>query len=449
MEGMKLQKETDYLILGAGISGLSVAYHLKEHNINSFIVIDKSTPGGLCSSISIKGFTFDIGGGHVLHIRNQYYENFIFKTIGNNVLHHKRKAYFAFEGNFYPFPFQIYFYKIPNKFVVNQCIQGLINVINELMSNKPRNFKEWIYNHLGEGIAKYFMVPYNMKLWRYPLEQISLEWVDKYVPKINPSDLLKKINNLREDGVDQYGYNVYFYYPKVGGIKALILAIINRLNLMDAFFIKAKPIKIDLTEKYVLLDNGTRIFFKNLINTIPLNELMDLIRQVPESLRVLKRNLKWVSLLTINLGVKGRLETDAHWIYVPEETIPFHRVVIQSNLSPHIVPNESYYSLIIERTYKPHESIKVNIDEYLLYLHKMKLLDYNSRVEIIKINRIKYAYPIYNLERAHTVKELLSFLKKHNVFSIGRFGSWEYLSMEDCFIQSKKLVHMILSSLEL
>ena len=440
-----MRKEIDYLILGSGISGLSVAYHLKTRKIGSFLVIDKNLPGGLLTSITDKEFTFDVGGGHVLHTRNQYYEDFVLNMLGSNILRHKRKAYFTFEGGLYPYPFQVYFYKIPNISIVNECIKGLVIAINNVSHSKPRNFEEWIYHFLGKGIAKYFMVPYNKKLWHYPLDQISLEWVDKYIPKVDPSELLKKVANLPKDENEEYGYNVYFYYPKIGGIQALISAIIEKLNLADVLLLKTKLVKIDLIERYVLLGDGTRIFFKYLINTIPLNELIDLIKQVPENLRILKRNLKWVSILTINLGIRGQLNSDAHWIYIPEESIPFHRVVIQSNLSPYTVPDEQYYSLIIERSFKPEERVKANIDEYLLYLRKIKLLDRDSKIIVVKVNKIKYAYPIYNFERAHTVKELLPFLEKHNVFSIGRFGAWEYSSIEDCFIQSKELIGKILT----
>jgi hypothetical protein len=36
-------------------------------------------------------------------------------------------------------------------------------------------------------------------------------------------------------------------------------------------------------------------------------------------------------------------------------------------------------------------------------------------------------------------KIVLDFLKRHGIYSCGRFGSWEYLSMEDCFIQAKNI----------
>jgi len=47
----------------------------------------------------------------------------------------------------------------------------------------------------------------------------------------------------------------------------------------------------------------------------------------------------------------------------------------------------------------------------------------------------KYAYPIYDLSRCENVSIILDFLKHYEIYSIGRFGSWEYLSMEVFYVE--------------
>lgn len=70
----------DYIIVGGGISGLSVAYNLKKKQKN-FILLEKSNRlGGVIQSEKIDGFQIEKGANTVL-IRNQ--ETFlIFKDIG-------------------------------------------------------------------------------------------------------------------------------------------------------------------------------------------------------------------------------------------------------------------------------------------------------------------------------------------------------------------------------
>ena len=56
------------LILGGGLAGMSTAYHLGD---TPHLVLEaQATPGGLCRSRDVNGFTFDYTG-HLLHLRNE------------------------------------------------------------------------------------------------------------------------------------------------------------------------------------------------------------------------------------------------------------------------------------------------------------------------------------------------------------------------------------------
>ena len=60
--------ETEVLIIGAGLAGLSAGYHLgkKDH----IIVEGIERIGGLCKSFQVDGFTFDCTG-HLIHFRSE------------------------------------------------------------------------------------------------------------------------------------------------------------------------------------------------------------------------------------------------------------------------------------------------------------------------------------------------------------------------------------------
>jgi len=56
---------------------------------------------------------------------------------------------------------------------------------------------------------------------------------------------------------------------------------------------------------------------------------------------------------------------------------------------------------------------------------------------VIETNPVKYAYPIYDVDWFRSKPAILKFLERYPVYSVGRFGRWEYLSMEDAFLQGK------------
>lgn len=60
----------EVVIIGAGLTGISTAYHFEHYGFDDYILFEKeSMPGGLCRSIMQDGFTFDYTG-HLLHINN-------------------------------------------------------------------------------------------------------------------------------------------------------------------------------------------------------------------------------------------------------------------------------------------------------------------------------------------------------------------------------------------
>ena len=67
-------EQFDYLIIGAGPTGLGAAHRLKELGVRRFAVLEANDhAGGLSASFKDSaGFTWDIGG-HVLFSGNEFF----------------------------------------------------------------------------------------------------------------------------------------------------------------------------------------------------------------------------------------------------------------------------------------------------------------------------------------------------------------------------------------
>ncbi len=76
---MKSKKKTHVVILGAGISGLTVSYFLNKMQIKNTIIEKDSIPGGLLKSFKIKNFVFD-NFIHISHAKNSIVKNFFKKS---------------------------------------------------------------------------------------------------------------------------------------------------------------------------------------------------------------------------------------------------------------------------------------------------------------------------------------------------------------------------------
>lgn len=205
------------VIVGAGLAGLSAAYHLRGMPYK--ILEREREVGGLCRSYVKDGFTFDYTG-HLLHFRQTAIKALVESLLPDRLQRHARKSYVFSHDTYTEYPFQVNTYGLPPE-VVRECLLGFIATLTQSASTpsvESPSFKQWIIDSLGEGIAKHFMVPFNEKLWQVPLDDLTSDWVSWLVPKPDVKDVVSGALGIKDKA---FGYNPSFQYPVSGGIKVL------------------------------------------------------------------------------------------------------------------------------------------------------------------------------------------------------------------------------------
>jgi protoporphyrinogen oxidase len=171
---------TKYIILGAGPSGLAFAHTLLSRGEKSFILLEKeSEPGGLCRSLEVDGAPLDIGGGHFLDVRNKAACNFLFRFMPQNEWNlHSRVATIRLRGYQVDHPLEANLWQLPLVAQVDylESIARAGCVRNEPV---PEFFEDWCHWKFGERIAQEYMLPYNRKLLRIPINDIGTYWLYK------------------------------------------------------------------------------------------------------------------------------------------------------------------------------------------------------------------------------------------------------------------------------
>jgi len=437
------------VILGAGLTGLSTAYHLEEKFFFDYKIFEKDThPGGLCRSISVDGFTFDYTG-HWIHISNQYFQEFLNKILEKNKSnfentfnHFSRKAFIYSHDTFVKYPFQVNLSPLPQKVII-ECIKGFINRKTNL--KQPKNFHQWVLKYFGNGIGKHFLFPYNGKLLATNPKTLHHSWTGRFVPKITLDDILQ--GSLDKNFENQFGYNQKFYYPKNGGIQTLTDNIKNCIqNKIETNY---KATKIDLKNKIVIFENGHSENFDILINTTPLKNMLLTLQEKPNSkLQTAAHNLKNNSVINFNLGINKSNLTDKNWIYIPQKQYPFYRIGFFSSVDAQLTPkNQS--SLYGEISFIAGKKSKIQINNLTqksinLTLDFLKLKKENISLE--KNLFIENAYVIYDSWREKNLQNVITNLKEYSIYSIGRYGEWKYSSMEEAILDGKNITDQIFSN---
>ncbi|MBK5093992.1 MAG: NAD(P)-binding protein, partial [Actinobacteria bacterium] len=187
-------------IIGGGLSGVTLQHFLEAE---SEILEKEEKPGGLCRTFQKNGFSYDIGG-HILFSKDESLMDIVKDVLGNNANYCRRNNQILYKDRYVKYPFENGLGKL-DKQDIYECLIGYL--MNEYP--EPCNFEEWIYHVFGSGIAEKYLVPYNEKIWKVPLEEMGLDWVER-VPRPPLEDIVKSALDMETRG---YVHQLYFYYP--------------------------------------------------------------------------------------------------------------------------------------------------------------------------------------------------------------------------------------------
>lgn len=426
------------IILGAGLAGLSAAWHLQKKGRECVVFEKEPEVGGLCRSKNINGFIFDYDA-HLLHFKSRSIFNLVKALLGNNLIEHQRSAWVYSSGQYSPYPFQANIYNLPLS-VIKECLAGITeaSLDSHVKNRQNTNFLEWINKNFGKGIAKHFMVPYNTKFWTIPPQNLTCEWLNGFVPAPSKNQI---IEGIFEKNKRQFGYNARFWYPKKGGINQLPLALASEIkNVYNSCLVT----EIDLYKKKIKLSSGEREKFDYLVSTAPLPEMSRIIKPLPSHLKLLFSKLSWNSVFNLNLGIERSDKLKRHWVYFAEKEFCFFRVGFSHNFSASLVP-AGKSSIYVEVSYSKHKPLdkKNIIGRIKKGLNNAGILNSSDKVCARDINDIKYGYPIYDNNYKIARGGIIDYFNRKNVIACGRYGSWRYMSMTDVMLDGERAAHSI------
>lgn len=436
--------KVDVLILGGGLAGLSTAYHLnRSSRLRSLIVEKNERCGGTAGTVEKDGFLFD-HTGHLLHLHDPYGKALVRELLAGNLAAHERRSWIYSHGAYTRYPFQANTYGLPRK-VVDECLLGFLKTVHRPerrpLGSRP-SFRDWALRCFGEGICRQFMFPYNEKLWRSDLSELTTEWQGRFVPKPKPSEVLY---GALVDQKKVFGYNASFLYPVRGGIQVL----------PDAFAARLKPGQlrtncpvrsVDLEQKVAVVENLGEVGFERLVNTLPLVDFLDLAAPLSARVAAARRKLRYNTVYNLNLGVARANMSDKHWVYFPEKRFPFYRAGYSSSFSPHLSPKGAS-SLYIEVARRAGERVDLpRLERQILDgLRACGILERSDRLLTRAWMPIRCGYVVYDFDRTPSVQTIFSFLRRRGAESIGRYGGWKYSFMEEAIMDGKACAERLAS----
>jgi protoporphyrinogen oxidase len=384
-----------YLILGAGPCGLTLANRLKQLGETSFLLLEKEKEvGGLCRSAIVDAKPLDIGGGHFLDVRRPEVIEFLFDFMPVEEWNFfKRDSRISFDGMEIEHPFEANIWQMP----VEKQIEYLKSIaIAGCNTGKemPEKFTEWIIWKLGQRIADDYMIPYNRKLFADDLDELGTYWLDK-LPNVSFEETLLSCINKKSYG--QQPGHASFYYPKNYGYGELWLRMGRAV--MDNLCVNVRVNSIDLKNRIVQFDNRS-MQAETIITTIPWNSFEKITHADEHFLECLSE-LKSSSVEIRYFS--STLDTKAQWIYYPDESLPYHRILVRSNFCEGSIG-------------------------YWTETRKERIRFFDKAPEFSYVN--EYAYPINTLKKKDAMQYILNYTRQCRVYGLGRWGEHQHYNSD-------------------
>jgi protoporphyrinogen oxidase len=433
------------VILGGGLSGLTLARLMQEQGEDVTVLEAEPEYGGLCRSRTDQGFTFDTGGSHIIFSRDDEVLAFMRRMIAGNEQRNNRTTKIFYKQRLVKYPFENGLSDLPQEdrfFCINGFIQTLI-AVGKGEIPPPANFREWIYYTFGNGIAECYMIPYNEKIWKYPTDKMSLHWVDGRIPRPPVEDIIKSAIGINTEG---YTHQAVFSYPLDGGIKALVRAIALPIEPYIKTGFRITSIK-KIGEKWEIRNGHERVQADQCICTMPVQHLLSCLEDVPITVKNAADALKYNSLVCVNIGINASVP-EISWLYVPDPVVGrTNRISFPSGYSRHAAP-DGCSAILAEITHQPGDDVANLTDddlksEVVTMLQSMQIL-HKDQIIYSSVERQPYAYVVYDLDYQKNIAIVKAHCMKIGIPLVGRFAQFEYLNMDGCirsvldFIATKK-----------
>jgi protoporphyrinogen oxidase len=331
-----------------------------------------------------------------------------------------RNAKIFFKGKYVSYPFELSLCELPP----DDAVDCAYDFVTARQGAEPDNFADWLVWNFGKSIAESYMLPYNRKIWAYPLEQMGTSWMRGKMPIPEKKEILRALT--LKDPMERKMPHSTFYYPIEGGIQAMVDAIAKPLNIR-----LEQPVQSIERDGAGWLVNGEP--YTAVISTIPLKVLPGAMK-LPPAIEIAIAGLKYNSLTTVLVDCPP---TDISWLYIPGAEYRAHRISYQSALAPNAAPRgggSGAFEIIGKR---------FDVDDNLL----MTALPPELRAgRIIDTEFTEYAYVIHDLNYRKNVSAIREYFDGSNGFYItGRWGAWNYNNMDMCMAEAFEVADKILN----
>jgi protoporphyrinogen oxidase len=244
----------------------------------------------------------------------------------------------------------------------------------------------------------------------------------------------------------QVHYITHFRYPSDGGFMSYLRKFVPMGNLK----LQHELVSVDPRKRELEFSNGVTTSYDALISSVPLPDLVRMIRGTPPEVQEAAKRLAGSTCVLVNAGVDREDLSAAHMTYFYDEDICFTRLGFPHMLSSTNAPPgtgniqaEVYFS-------EKHKPLVGSPDDWIepviRALRRCGLLRENDRVLSSHAIWLRSANIIFDLDRSAALAIVHGYLDDLGIAYCGRYGDWGYMWTDESFISGELAAERAVSS---
>jgi protoporphyrinogen oxidase len=429
------------VVLGSGMAGFGAAYRLHADGITPTIYDKNDYYGGHTASFrSESGFLFDVGP-HISFTQDPRIQELLAESVDQQYETLQVKLNNYWRGYWLPHPVQVHLNGLPEDII--------IKVITDFVEERARparlvnNYGDWLLSAFGRSFAELFPMQYTRKYHTTSAENMSTDWLG---PRIYSPSLEEVLRGALSAFAPHVHYITHFRYPSVGGF----VNYLNKFVPLGNLKLNHQLVSIDPRTRVLRFSNGVEASYDGLVSSVPLPELMPMIKGAPQDVLDAARRLACSTCVLVNIGVNRADLSEAHMTYFYDEDICFTRLGFPHMLSARNAPPstgniqaEVYFS----KKYKPFTGLAGDwIEPVITDLRRCGLLREQDQVLSREAVLLPYANIIFDLERASALKTVHEYLNDLGIAYCGRYGDWGYMWTDESFKSGEEAANHALAA---
>ena len=167
-----MSERIDFLVVGAGVAGLSFAHSVLGQGRSAVIVERNDHVGGLARSFRYGGFTFDVGPKR-FHTEDQEVLDFLLSVLGDDYIVVDRSSAVHLFGRYFPWPLDHRaLYRLPFRVMVSAGF----DLLRRTAPKDESSFADYTRARYGDTLYRLFFKPYTEKFLQIPCEDVHVDW---------------------------------------------------------------------------------------------------------------------------------------------------------------------------------------------------------------------------------------------------------------------------------